>query len=76
MQKKTEKPKLTVEQRRQVDAFVSSPRYKHIKTTKELAIKYNRCQEQIDGKCMYPHCGCLFGENGPIDPITGIEKGC
>ena len=76
MPKKTEKTELTAGQRRQVDAFVSSPRYGHIQKTKELAIKYNRCKEQLDGKCMYPHCGCLFGENAPIDPVSGEEKGC
>ena len=63
MQKKTEKP----------DSFFNSTRYKHIQATKKLATKYNRCKEQLDGKCMYPHCSCLFGVNGPIDPATGKE---
>jgi len=53
--------------------FLNSSRYKHIMTTKDLAEQYGRCKEKLEGKCSYPHCQCLFGENGPIDPITGEE---
>ena len=58
----------------QLKEFLQSPRYKHIRETQALAKKHGRCKEQLDGKCMYPHCGCLFGENGPIDPVTGKES--
>jgi len=40
---------------------------------RKLAIKHNRCKEMEDGKCMYPHCGCLFGETCHNDPVTGKE---
>ena len=49
-------------------------RYRHIKKIKDLATKYGRCKEKLNGKCIYPHCQCLFGINGPIDPITGKEE--
>lgn len=62
MKKKQENQELTVEQKRQVDTFVNSSRYSHIQKTKKIAIKHGLCQEQLDGKCMYPHCGCLFEE--------------
>jgi hypothetical protein len=50
-------------------------RHNHIKVTQMLAMKYERCNpdEMIDGKCTYPHCTCLYGKNGPIDPVTGKE---
>jgi len=53
--------------------FLNSPRYKHIKRTQELAIFYGRCKEQFEGKCSYPHCACLYGDTGPINPVTGEE---
>ncbi len=56
-----------------IKEFKKSPRGKHILKTQKLAIKYNRCKEKFKGKCSYPHCGCLYGNNGPIDPITGKE---
>lgn len=48
-------------------------RYKHIMITQALAVRYGRCKEKLDGKCCYPHCGCLYGDTGPIDPVTGKE---
>jgi len=51
----------------------NSVRLIFIRQIQTLAVKHGRCQEQVDGKCMYPHCNCLFGENGPIDPVTGKE---
>jgi len=57
-----------------IDQFINSPRYAHIQSTKKLAIKHGRCKEMVDGRCMYPHCGCLMGTDGPIDPVTGVER--
>lgn len=54
-----------------IKQFLNSGRFMYIQSTRELAVKYNRCQEQINGKCMYPHCGCLFAADGPTDPMTG-----
>lgn len=56
-----------------LEQFLQSPRFKHIRETKKLATKHNRCKEKVSGKCMYPHCNCLFGINGHIDPVTGKE---
>lgn len=53
--------------------FLNSPRYGHIKRTQALAIQYDRCKEQFEGKCSYPHCQCLLGDTGPIDSVTGKE---
>jgi hypothetical protein len=36
-----------------------------------LAVAHGRCKEQREGKCIYPECNCLFGEHGPINPVTG-----
>lgn len=48
-------------------------RFNHMMKMRELAVKHNRCKEMRDVHCIYPHCGCLYGENGHIDPITGKE---
>ena len=46
--------------RREIKEFLRSKRYKGIKRMRKLAKKYDLCQEKIDGKCMYPHCTCLY----------------
>ena len=51
----------------------SSARYKNIVKTQKLAMKHNRCKELFNDKCSYPHCGCLYGANAHINPITGKE---
>lgn len=62
-----------MDQDKDLTDFLNSGRYGHIKRTQELAIFYGRCKETLDGKCMYPHCQCLHGANGPTDPVTGKE---
>jgi len=38
----------------------------------KYAKKNGYCQEtDKNGNCRYPHCGCLYTENGSIDPETG-----
>jgi len=60
--------------------FLNSSRWRHIRATKYLALQHDRCKEKFEDKCAYPHCQCLHGENGPIDPVTGEEyakeEGC
>ena len=52
--------RITVEERHKLDTFVNSPRYNHIQKIKKSAMKHKQCKEQLDNKCMYLHCGCLF----------------
>lgn len=48
-------------------------RIRFIHDVQRMAMKFGRCKELLNSKCQYPHCGCLFGKEGPIDPETGKE---
>lgn len=49
-------------------------RLAHIRRVRRLAKLHGRCQEPTEsGNCRYPHCQCLFGAEGIIDPETGKE---
>jgi hypothetical protein len=49
-----------------IEDFKNSPRRKHIQATQKLAKERGWCKElDEDGRCQYPHCGCLFGPYGP-----------
>jgi hypothetical protein len=57
-----------------IKEFVKSSRYKQIQRIKHYAQKNGYCKEQIDRRCAYPHCGCLFTDDGVIDPELGILR--
>ncbi len=57
-----------------IKAFNLSPRGKYIAKIQKLALKHGRCKESAFGKCFYPHCGCLYTDEGHIDPVTGEVK--
>ena len=59
--------------KKQIRNAMGHKRYDHMVKMRKLAVKHNRCEEMQDGRCMYPHCGCLYGENGHINPVTGKE---
>ena len=60
--------------KKDIEKFKASPRYAYIKATQKKAMENNLCKELgEDNKCKYPHCGCLFGTDGPID-LVGDKK--